>query len=230
MSVTTASEFNDEDNPNRSLIFSLVNAEEYGWLVKTVSDLQSDRDSSCDQRSNTSSNSKDSDGGRGGVKVRRPRKRYNYSSNTGSGSGSDTGSGSSEGRLQSVSAYSSRGTSQEGGSVSSRNGDSADGDNSDDRRRQRGRKPSPTNSSSDEKNSSRSNSISISVGTAEKEAGNTSAEGSDMGSVSMHARNTRKRKSSSRQETGPGQEGNLNSSPSKASRMRTTRRRPPQAL
>lgn len=222
MSVTTASKISDKDNESHSMIFSLVNAEEYGWLVKTVSDLQSDRDSSSDQRSNTSSNSKDSGDG-----VRRPRKRYTLSNdNGGSGSGSDSGSNGQG--MQSVSAISSGGTSQEGGSVSSRNG-SRNGDS--DLGHDRGdRKPSPTNSSGDEKDSSRSNSISISISasTAEKES-NTSAEGSEMGSISI-AQTTgsreRKRKSPrfSTEHQHQGLEERGGGPPSKSSRTRSSRR------
>lgn len=214
MSVTTASELSEKDKQNCSMIFSLVNAEEYGWLIKTVSDLQSDRDSS-DQRSNTSS--KDSDDG---VGLRRPCERYSYvNGNAGSSSGSDSGSNGHGQR--SVSAISSGGTSQEGGS---QDGSRNDGDSGSDSGRDR--KVSPTNSSDSEKNSSRSNSISLSgsMSTAAEKEGHTSAEGSEMGSVS-NAKNTRERR---KRKTPPSDDHQVSENndelPSRTSRTRLSRR------
>ena len=63
------------DKESNSMIYSLVNAEEYGWLVKTVENLTaSDKGDSSDQRSNNSNNS---DNERVGKSKKKRKKRFN---------------------------------------------------------------------------------------------------------------------------------------------------------
>ena len=216
MGVTEASKINEGDYAEHSMIFSLVNAEEYGWLVKTVSELQSDKDSTSDQRSNSSNNSRDGDDG---VRARRPRHGYAHSSvaSSTSGSGSDTASRSS-GQVLSISALSSGGTSQ-GDSISSRQGDAHE------HYYDKECKLSPKSSGSDEKSEERDNTTTIKVGVTEK-GSNTSVEGSDNSSLHEMKHDTRKRKASHAQDSDPqiavGQE--LDSLSPKTMRTRSSRR------
>jgi PAS domain S-box-containing protein len=80
--IITVSQISEKES--NSMIFSLVNAEEYGWLVKTVGDLNSDKSDGSDQLSS----SNHSDEAR--EKKNRKKQRATYTSDD--KGGSDTSS------------------------------------------------------------------------------------------------------------------------------------------